>query len=125
MMAADTWTAAAMMPTLGVSDLDDAVAYYRGLGFEELWRYPEGSQPTHVGMRFGEVAVMLALASDGEPRIDRQNIYFIMKNVAGFHESLRPVFGKDLPSIVESDYGMRDFALSDPWGHLLTFGEEC
>ncbi len=23
-----------------------------------------------------------------------------------------------------SDYGMLDFALRDPWGHLLTFGEE-
>ncbi len=124
-MDKQAWIATALMPTLGVSDLDDAVVYYHRLGFEELWRYPEGSQTTHVGMQFGEVVVMLALSSGEEPRIERQNIYFIMKNIESFHEALRSMFGDELPPIVESDYGMRDFGLRDPWGHLLTFGEEC
>jgi catechol 2,3-dioxygenase-like lactoylglutathione lyase family enzyme len=125
MMGTGKWTVVQMMPTLSVPELEDAITYYQSLGFEELWRYPTESEPTHVGMSFGGLLLMLAALSDRESRIDRQNIYFIMTNLTSFHESLEPVLGVDLPTIIESDYGMRDFALKDPWGHLLTFGEEC
>ena len=124
-MATSAWAASAIIPTLGVDDLDAAVAHYEKLGFRESWRYPPGAASTHVGMDFGDVSIMLTVPCDGKAPTDRQNLYFVMKNLGSFHEGLRAVYGTDLPPMVESDYGMRDFVLTDPWGHVLAFGEEC
>lgn len=107
------------MPSLGVDDVEAACRYYAALGFRELWRYPEG-ETTHVGIGFGEVALMLVLCHDRP--IQRQNLYFILRQVGPYHEFLSGVL-PDLRPLEEADYGMRDFAVSDPWGHLLTFGE--
>ena len=119
----DAGTAISIIPTLGVPDLDEAVRYYRRVGFEERWRYPEGADATNVGLGCGQVTVMLALRPDGE-RVERQNFYVIMRDIASFHEAVRKELGDDVSPLVDADYGMRDFSLRDPWGHQLTFGEE-
>ena len=31
--------------------------------------------------------------------------------------------GLDVPELADTDYGMRDTSITDPWGHHLTFGE--
>ncbi len=117
------WRVVDVMPTLPVDDLDRAVSYYRSIGFERQWAYPEDAPPTQVGLSLGSVNLMLGLCTDG--LIQRQNLYFIMKGVASYHAMLRERLGDAVPDLVESDYRMRDFAVRDPWGHRLTFGEEC
>lgn len=110
-----------MMPSLAVDDLDEAVSYYRSLGFVREWTYPEGAEASHVGLSFGPVNLMLVLC--GDRSMGRQNLYFVLRGVASYHRELRARLGDEVPDLVESDYEMRDFAVRDPWGHLLTFGE--
>ncbi len=113
-----------MIPTLDVDDLGDAAEFYAGLGFEREWSFPEEGPATHVGLSFGAVTLMLARNPEPGRRIERQNLYFVMRDVDGFHDRLRRRADLEVPAIVEADYGMRDFAITDPWGHCLTFGEE-
>lgn len=113
------WQAISVMPTLGVPDLGAASEYYQRLGFEESWRYPEDEEATNLGMCLGEVSLMFWRCPQSD---NRQNLYFIVKNVSGFHAQVAEALETVNP-LVESDYGMRDFSITDPWGHLLTFGE--
>ncbi len=117
------WKTLEVIPTLDVGSLEEALSFYHALGFEKEWSYPSDESPDHVGLALGKVNLMLALCRDEPPKIERQNLYFVMNDLTGFHEHLRGEFGEKVPEIVDSDYGMRDFALRDPWGHLLTFGE--
>lgn len=118
------WDAVDLMPTLDVTDLEQGISYYQRLGFQLLWRYPEGQTATHAGMEFGRVRIILARAEE-PTSIQRQNLYVIMKHVRGYHAELPHRLGDRVADLVQSDYGMLDFSLRDPWGHLLTFGEEC
>lgn len=116
--------AVGVIPTLGVTDLDRAAAFYERLGFRREWSYPETGRATHLGLSSGSVTVMLVLAEECERPIQRQNLYFVMRDLDGFHRRLAASPGAEVPAIVQADYGMRDFSLADPWGHRLTFGEE-
>lgn len=114
----DAWEVVEVLPTLAVDDLDRAVTYYEALGFERDWSYPSDEDPTHVGLDFGPVHLMLSLCHDPPSEIQRQNLYFVLESLSAYHQRLRSALG-------DSDYGMRDVSLQDPWGHLLTFGESC
>ena len=120
-----SWNVIEVMPTLSVGDLDEALSFYEGLGFQKQWAYPAETSPTHLGLSFGPVNVMLARFDDRPEVRHKQDLYFIMRNLSDYHRMLRSALGEDVPDIVDADYGMRDFALEDPWGHLLTFGEAC
>ncbi|TQV89847.1 VOC family protein [Aliikangiella coralliicola] len=115
-----SWKAVAVMPTLGVTDLEVMTHYYLSLGFEERWRYPDIEPVTHIGMTFGEVTLMFYLCSNSE--VEKQNIYFIMQDIAGYHQHVKDIVPKVEP-LCDADYGMRDFSIADPWGHQLNFGE--
>lgn len=118
----EPWTVVEVMPSLGVGDLREAITFYRKLGFVWEWDYPEGAEASHVGISFGDVNLMLARCADRP--IERQNMYFVMQGIDAYHRELRARLGETVPELVDSDYGMRDFAVRDPWGHLLTFGQE-
>ena len=115
--------AVGVIPTLIVDDLGAAADFYAALGFQQEWSYPEEGTATHLGCRLGEVTIMLSMERDAEARTYRQNLYFLMRDLDGFHRRLERELPGDVPAIVDADYGMRDFSMTDPWGHLLTFGE--
>lgn len=117
------WKLIDVMPTLSVGDLGEAVEFYRHLGFDQEWAYPSEEAPTHVGLHCGAVHLMLDLCTDPPATIQRQNLYFTVESIEAFHRRARSRLGESVPDLVEADYGMRDFSLRDPWGHLLTFGE--
>lgn len=123
-MSDANWKVNDVMPTLSVGDLEEAVAYYRAIGFLEEWTHPPGDSPTHVGLSLGSVNLMLAACSDPPETIQRQNLYFFVEGIAAYHQWVQESLGESLPDLVDADYGMRDFSIRDPWGHLLTFGEE-
>jgi len=122
------WNAVGVIPTLNVTDVDEAVKFYKMLHFEEEWRFPVSesngdSHSTHVGMSQGDISIILALHDGEEDAIQLQEIYIVMENVRAFHESLVENFDDEIEDLDQADYGMLDFSISDPWGHLLTFGE--
>ena len=124
------WEATRAIPILNVTDIEDAVEFYNKLQFEEDWRYSEQgedddpSQTTHVGLMLGDVSMMIALCDD-KTAIHRQNIYFTIRDIDAYHSQLKVSLGSELPELVAADYGMRDFSLTDPWGHMLSFGDDA
>lgn len=112
------WTMRSVMPTLGVDDLESAVSYYAKLGFGEQWRYPEHAPATHVGVALHQVSLMLWHCAGP---IDRQNLYFVIEGLSAFHQHAAATL-PDIGPLQETDYGMKDVSITDPWGHLLTFG---
>lgn len=117
------WRVVEVMPTLAVADLEEALTFYRALGCREEWAHPSANDPTHLGLSFGPVDLMLAACADPPDAIQPQSLYFVVEGIAAYHEHLRESLGEDLPELVDADYGMRDFSIRDPWGHILTFGE--
>ena len=114
--------AVSVIPTLFVDDLPEAEVFYSRLGFHRDWSYPEDGTPSHLGFCFGDVTVMLALNPQPGRRVERQNLYFVVKRVDELHQRLARELGGVVTEIEDADYGMRDFSITDPWGHLLTFG---
>lgn len=119
----NAWRTIEVIPTLEVADLAEAEAFYGRLGFKQDWTYPPGESPTHVGLGFDRLSIMLSLAPSADKHIERQIIYFVLENLDAYREQVSRKFEGELPPVIDSDYGMRDFTLTDPWGHLLTFGE--
>ena len=114
-----TWRLTSAMPCLPVTDLEQAIHFYTRLGFSLDWRYPEGGDSTHAGMKLHDVSLLLNHCS-GTPQ--RQDIYFFVADIMSFHRQLKTQFS-EIPDLVEAEYGMTDFTLLDPWGHQLSFGE--
>jgi catechol 2,3-dioxygenase-like lactoylglutathione lyase family enzyme len=105
-------------PTFPVSDMKSALAFYRErLGFELGWIW--GDPPTHANVCRGAISVNLTLepskAGSGEA-------YVVLSGVETYYEELRVrkvAFGE----LNDRPYGMRDFAITDPDGNRLVFGE--
>lgn len=109
-----------LTPTLQVHDLDKAIAFYALLGFEAQWKWPEDS-PTHASLKKDETSFMLSLVAESK-EVQRGDLYFWVEGIESYHQELREA-GIEVPDLVQTDYGMLDTSMTDPWGHHLTFGE--
>jgi len=115
------WQAKTVIPTLNVLDIASALDFYTRLGFKEDWKYPNEKSVTEVGLCLGDISVMLSFSESNN--IQKQNVYVIIENVESYHEYLKNSLVQ-VSELVSSDYGMKDFSVTDPWGNLFTFGEE-
>ena len=135
-----SWTIEKAIPTLAVPDLEVGIGFYSRLGFELDWKWPDEA-PTHAGLFLGSCSIMLSL---GEPT-ERADVYFIVDDVSACHAAMSasrpwelaaaagaiakhpdcpPDRSLQRPEAPDSQgYGMREFWIVDPWGHLLTFGQ--
>lgn len=117
---ANTSQLSAIVTTIQVTQLERAIEFYNQLGFIKDWTWPDDS-PTHASLSKDGVGFMITIKADGDS-IQKADLYFRISNVEGYHKHLKDndVIDADL---IQSDYGMLDFSISDPWGHRLTFGE--
>ena len=127
------------MPTLRIDDIDAAIEFYGKLGWSESFRYPFEASPTsHAGVKSGECSIMFALVEKkpDTASIPPQNVYTFVEDVDAYYAHCAEAFSQHgeefaqlgagkaaLGSPEDFDYGMRDFDLTDPWGHRISFGE--
>lgn len=109
-----------LTPTLQVNDLDQAIAFYTMLGFQTQWIWPE-EKPTHASLQKDATSFMISLV-DPSKEIQRSDLYFWVEDIESYFIQLKDA-GLDIPELADTDYGMRDTSITDPWGHHLTFGE--
>lgn len=114
-----------VMPVFSVGDIEAAITFYKTLGFGEMWRYPDGltSGATHAGLCCDDVSLMLAQHSDESRPFDRACAYVFVREIDRCHAEFRSKLGDRVSDLVDSDYDMRDFNVTDPWGNQLDFGE--
>lgn len=119
-------------PNLIVRDIDHSVTFYRDvLGFTVRQTVPEQAPFAFVWMERDGVPVFLNAASGIEedypgvasrPPGGTATLFFAVSDVDGLHAGVagRAPVVMDLKT---QFYGMREFAVTDPDDHILTFAE--
>ena len=124
-----------LIPMLNVSDIHASLAFYReALGFEvvsdpqaiDAWRW--------ATIRSGTTELMLAQTETGpgleqspDPHADMRwpaIWYFYPDDVPSLYARIVEQGFKPTPMLI-TIYGMREFSLQVPDGHLLSFGEDA
>ena len=119
-------------PNLIVSDIARSTAFYRDvLGFSIKETVPEAAPFVFVWLGRDDVSVFLndakTAAHDLPLVADRAfggtaTLFIIVTNVDDLHAVVAP----HAPMVMELKtqfYGMREFAVTDPDGHIITFAE--
>jgi catechol 2,3-dioxygenase-like lactoylglutathione lyase family enzyme len=125
-------TFTSVIPNLIVRDIDHSTAFYRDvLGFTVKQTVPDASPFVFVWLERDGVPVFLndprALEPDfpglaTRPPGGTATLFFIVTDVDGLHAQVAPQAAVVMP-LKTQFYGMREFAVLDPDGHILTFAE--
>lgn len=112
-----------MTPSLGVRDVEETVRFYTevlGLEATSTWS-PEGT-PEWAFLTDGRCELMVYRLPDGQQPGLTGNLYFHPEDVDALWARV-----KDLAPVAweptDRPYGMREFALLDPNGYRLAFGQ--
>ena len=119
-------------PNLVVRDLARSLAFYRDvLGFTISMSVPEAPPYVFVGLERDSVPVFLndvkAAVEDypslaAMPPGGTATMFFIVTEVDALHAAVAPNANVVMP-LKTQFYGMREFAVTDPDGHVITFAE--
>ena len=125
-------TFTSVTPNLLVRDVSKSLSFYRDvLGFTMGETVPEKEPFVFVWMKHGDVSVFLndinAAAHDYPaaarlPQGGTAALFFILTDVDGYHARVAPKATVIMP-LKTQFYGMREFAVTDPDGHIITFAE--
>jgi len=125
-------TFTSVTPNLLVRDVAKSLAFYRDvLGFTMGETVPDKEPFVFVWMKHGDVSVFLnditAAAHDypaaaSLPQGGTAALFFIITDVDGYHAKVGPK-AKVIMPLKTQFYGMREFAVTDPDGHIITFAE--
>ena len=107
---------------LPVRDLQTSLDYYtEKLGFDVnfLWEEP----PTYAVLKLNEVSIHLSQVDKGsEDKIGTTHIYIFVYDIHKLYVHYLKQ-GVDVVMPLETqEYGMMDFDVKDPDGHILAFG---
>jgi catechol 2,3-dioxygenase-like lactoylglutathione lyase family enzyme len=119
-------------PNLLVRDVRKSTAFYRDvLGFAIKETVPEAEPFVFVWLNRDEVSVFLndiaAAAHDYPdaatlPPGGTAAMFFVISGVDAYHAAVAPKTDVVMP-LKTQFYGMREFAVKDPDGHIITFAE--
>ena len=123
---------AAITPNLLVRDVKKSTEFYRDvLGFTMGETVPDKEPFVFVWMKRDDVSVFINdinAAAHDYPEAARLppggtvTMFFIVTDVDGYHATVAPKVKVIMP-LKTQFYGMREFAVADPDGHIITFAE--
>jgi catechol 2,3-dioxygenase-like lactoylglutathione lyase family enzyme len=119
-------------PNLLVRDVRKSTEFYRDvLGFTMGQTVPDQEPFVFVWMKRDDVSVFLnditAAAHDYPaaatlPPGGTAALFFVVSDVDGYNATVAPKANVIMP-LKTQFYGMREFAVTDPDGHIITFAE--
>ncbi|NJK61629.1 MAG: hypothetical protein HC921_02120 [Synechococcaceae cyanobacterium SM2_3_1] len=122
-----------MVPMLNVADIHRSLKFYKEIaGFELSSGQEELEQWKWAEIRSGQVVLMLAqsgyLAEKSEPVSPEEGswpviFYYYPEDVEQIYTHIKAL-GYEVGELSITFYGMKEFSLQDPDGHLLSFGQE-
>ncbi len=125
-------TFTSVRPNLLVRDIDRSTAFYRDvLGFTVKQTVPDAPPFVFVWLERDGVPVFLndpkAIEHDfpgatARPAGGSATLFFVIDGVDALHEVVSHRVSILMP-LKTQFYGMREFAIEDPDGHILTFAE--
>jgi len=119
-------------PNLLVRDVAKSTSFYRDvLGFTMGETVPDKEPFVFVWMKRDDVSVFLndiTAAAQDYPEAAKLSpggtaaLFFVITGVDAYHAQVAPKANVILP-LKTQFYGMREFAVTDPDGHIITFAE--
>jgi uncharacterized glyoxalase superfamily protein PhnB len=119
-------------PNLVCRDIAASLAFYRDvLGFTISMSVPDAAPYVFVGLERNGVPVFLndvTAASEDFPSMaalppgGTATLFFIVTDVDALHADVAPKATVVMP-LKTQFYGMREFAVTDPDGHVITFAQ--
>jgi catechol 2,3-dioxygenase-like lactoylglutathione lyase family enzyme len=116
----------AAVPVLPSRDLQETLDFYETLGFENLGAPPEQWDYLIIGR--GDLWLHFHAAPDVDPLTTAAGCYLYVEDADALHEVWRtavepdPATGARIVTPVDTDYGMREFAVVDRSGNLIRVG---
>jgi lactoylglutathione lyase len=121
-----------LTPNLLVANVERSLAFYEGvLGFERGFTVPEQSPFVFASVTGGPVEIFFNDAAGaikeypgfgGKPIGATGTMYIEVEGVDALHDRLKPTVPIVMP-LVSQFYGMREFAVEDPDGYVITFAQ--
>jgi uncharacterized glyoxalase superfamily protein PhnB len=121
-----------LTPNLLVTSVERSLAYYVNiLGFERGMTVPDASPFVFASVTGGPVEIFFNDAAGavqeypgfaGKPIGATGTLFIEVKGVDALHDRLKPAVKVVMP-IETKFYGMREFAIEDPDGYVITFAE--
>jgi uncharacterized glyoxalase superfamily protein PhnB len=109
-----------LMPRIPVTDLERSTAYYQeALGFRLAWRTSTGDA---VALASGEIEVLLLVPWTGESPPQPQSAYIYVDDPDALWSEYAEAGADIVTPVASRRYGMRDFTVRDPDGHVFTLG---
>jgi len=125
-------TFTSVTPNLIVQDIDRATKFYRDvLGFSIKTTVPDTAPFVFVWLERDGVPVFLNERAAVEKDLPGSGtrtpggtatLFFVLSDVDDYHASVSPR-AKVIMPLKTQFYGMREFAIEDPDGHILTFAQ--
>ncbi len=119
-----------LSPTLAVSDMKETITFYRdSLSFKVGMCFPDATNPEYADLSKDGMVLMFvptknAGISEGEKLGIGVNLYLqIDGDIDEYYDELKKKGVKIAVDIKDEPYGIRDFAVTDPDGYLLTFNQ--
>lgn len=123
-----------LIPMLNISNIEGSLDFYqKALGFEIVSDKDAVKEWKWATIRSGNTEIMLSETEHSlnlEKGIDPQKniswptiFYFYPESVGELHSSLIKK-GYKPTEILNTIYGMKEFSIQDPDGHMLSFGED-
>jgi lactoylglutathione lyase len=123
-----------LTPNLLVANVERSLAFYvETLGFERGMTVPDASPFVFASVTGGPVEIFLndaATAVKEYPGFNGKSIgatgtlYIEVEGVDALHDRLKATMKIVMP-LATQFYGMREFAIADPDGYVLTFAERA
>jgi uncharacterized glyoxalase superfamily protein PhnB len=121
-----------LTPNLLVANVERSLAFYEGvLGFERGFTVPEQSPFAFASVTGGPVEIFFNDAAGaikeypgfgGKPIGATGTMYIEVEGVDALHDRLKPTVPIVMPLLTQF-YGMREFAIEDPDGYVITFAQ--
>jgi uncharacterized glyoxalase superfamily protein PhnB len=114
---------------LSYRDVDAAITWLEGLGFETTTRQDDGGGATvHVELRLGDAVVMVAPADEpyDTPRLigrsTGQGVYLLVEDVPAAHRAALRAGGSSVFAPEKTEWGTERARVLDPEGYEWSFG---
>lgn len=110
-------------PTLPVTELAEAKAFYERAGFSvRFYIDPDGRPGGFAFVDFDGQSVFDLGVEDIDPARNRAGCYLVVRDVDDWHTRMAAA-GLPVTPVADQPWGMREYALTDPSGNRLRIGQ--
>jgi catechol 2,3-dioxygenase-like lactoylglutathione lyase family enzyme len=117
------------IPVLNCHSIEETLAFYQQiLQFVIVNKRENNNELQWVHIMNGDITMMLQTVDrkTSEPRPDQNsniNIYFFVNNINDMHHYIKAKYNL-VSELIDTDYHMQEFSVTDPEGNTVTVGQK-